>query len=973
MFWICDSVAQRSEFYGVTHSGGELNTGSIFKTDINGNFHVIWNFQSLNLGSLPVGQLCEAENLKLYGMTYGGGNMGKGTLFEYDPSSKTFTKKLDFNGSGNGAFPGNSLVSAPNGKLYGTASSGGEFDQGVLFEWDPSTDIYNKLFDFSCDSSGCQPGSILVGSDGSIYGLTPTGGIYNKGILYRWDISKDSLTKLHEFNGNDGENPYSNLMEASNGKLYGLTWDGGEYKKGVLFEWDPITYVYSKKVDFNGTEYGREPNGQLLEAPNGKLYGMTSNGGVFDDGVLFEWDPVENIFTKEFDFNGENGDYPYGSLIASDSGTIYGLSTFGGSFGEGVMFEWDPVRKTYIKLLDFNHEENGAFPAFLMMATNKKIYCVTAAGSVNQAGTIIEYDPLTCLITREMSFIDKYAVDGKYPTGTLVLADNGKLYGLTGEGGMGADTLRGEYANGVLFEFDPVTEVYLKKFDFQWAENGGNPTGSLVKGNNGSLYGMTPYGGIYGGSYSGYISNGVLFEWNPFSDHFAVKHKFDKYEGSYPQGSLIKADNGRLYGMTSSGGTNDCGVIFEYDYDSDLFTKLFDFQLENYGGDPRGSLTQADNGKLYGMTFSGGSNNNGVIFEWDILLQSFEKKYDFALNEDGRMSGGTFALATNGKLYGMSSKGGNDNWGMLFEWDPENDQFAKKFDFDKSYGNSWHGSLTSCENGMLYGVTYDENEKGSLFEWDPIIDSMIIRYDLTEMNAKNSKNVLSLIHTANSQNNMKPFFSSGLTEIKTDSYDTLIIEACSIYSSPSGRYRWSLSGNYSDTIPNRAGFDSVITVYLNINNVDNTITLNQSVLLANASDVSYQWINCSNENAPIEGETGQTFTATADGSYAVIVNQNGCMDTSECIEVNLTGLMFSSFKENIILYPNPSEGSFNIDMGKEFPECEITVVQPDGRIIRKELFRNRKAFDLRLTAVSGQYLMIIRAGNEQAIFKIIKK
>src|SRR5437762_3688775 len=106
---------------------------------------------------------------------------------------------------------------------------------------------------------------------------------------------------------------------------------------------------------------------------------------------------------------------------------------------------------------------------------------------------------------------------------------------------------------------------------------------------------------------------GVIFSFDSRSSTYAKLKDFDGTDGAYPSGSLMQASDGKLYGMTSSGGSSDNGVIFSYDLSSTIYTRLNEFDNIN-GGNPLGSLIQATDGKLYALTNRGGSNNAGVIF-----------------------------------------------------------------------------------------------------------------------------------------------------------------------------------------------------------------------------------------------------------------------------------------------------------------------------------------------------------------------
>jgi uncharacterized repeat protein (TIGR03803 family) len=115
--------------------------------------------------------------------------------------------------------------------------------------------------------------------------------------------------------------------------------------------------------------------------------------------------------------------------------------------------------------------------------------------------------------------------------------------------------------------------------------------------------------------------------------------------------------------MTYQGGENNAGVIFEFDLTSNLYRKLIDLNIKT-GASPRGSLISFGKNKLLGMTFWGGENNSGVIFEFDFVLNIYNDWHNF------NMIDGSFPydslIYDNKKLYGMTQNGGLFNKGVIF-------------------------------------------------------------------------------------------------------------------------------------------------------------------------------------------------------------------------------------------------------------------------------------------------------------------
>jgi uncharacterized repeat protein (TIGR03803 family) len=318
-----------------------------------------------NNGSQPFGTLVLAPNGKLYGTTYKGGANDLGVIFEYDPAANTLVNKIDFAGATNGASPsmGSVLLLASNGKLYGTTSQGGVNNQGVLFEYDYSNNTLTKKIDFAAATNGSTPqGGLSQASNGKIYGTALFGGANNLGVLFAYDPSNSSFTKLFDFGGTSGSNPRSEPIPASNGKLYGAI-PGGSFS-GLIYEYDPSTSTMTKKADFKGTTNGSLPYGRMLLASNGKMYGLTNAGGANGKGVLYEFDPSTGTLTKYIDFDGTtNGGSPTGALMQSSNGKLYGATENGNGTisSQGSLFEYDPTAHTLTSLFNFNGT-TGAYP-----------------------------------------------------------------------------------------------------------------------------------------------------------------------------------------------------------------------------------------------------------------------------------------------------------------------------------------------------------------------------------------------------------------------------------------------------------------------------------------------------------------------------------------------------------------------------------------------------------------------------------
>lgn len=148
-----------------------------------------------------------------------------------------------------------------------------------------------------------------------------------------------------------------------------------------------------------------------------------------------------------------------------------------------------------------------------------------------------------------------------------------------------------------------------------------------------------------------------------------------------------------------------------------------------------------------------------------------------------------------------------------------------------------------------------------------------------------------------------------------------------------GSNTYNASGTYNDTLTNAFGCDSIVVTNLTVDApIDVTTTTNTYVITATQMGATYQWIDCNNGNAPIVGETNQSYTATADGSYAVIVTVGACSDTSACEVIIGMGISSASSEGAVSLYPNPNNGAFVVTSTQD---GQFTIVNQLGQEVKK--------------------------------------
>ncbi|MBX7227854.1 MAG: hypothetical protein K1X55_17595 [Chitinophagales bacterium] len=319
----------QTQIWGLTSEGGKNGGGVIFRTDGQGdNYTVEYDFDYIDAINPNYNDLIQATDGMFYGMTPYGGKLNKGVLFKYDPATSFYIKLLDFNDTG-GALPQGSLLQASNGNLYGMTSEGGTANGGVLFEYNLSNATYTVKINFGSSSfiNGKTPyGSLIQANDGMLYGMTSCDAInFPGGVIFQYNPATGIYSEKFVFdNSLNGNTPYGSLLQASDGMLYGTTYKGGINNEGVLFQYNPATHVYTKKIDFDRKTIGGKPEGSLIQLADGMLYGTTSTSEAGAEGTIFQYDPLAGTINKKAGFTNSmsTGRSPKGSLTLANDGML---------------------------------------------------------------------------------------------------------------------------------------------------------------------------------------------------------------------------------------------------------------------------------------------------------------------------------------------------------------------------------------------------------------------------------------------------------------------------------------------------------------------------------------------------------------------------------------------------------------------------------------------------------------------------
>ncbi len=378
---------------------------------IAGTYQRVYVFKSFKTGDDPGPSLIDVDGL-LFGTTHFGGSTPKcastisrrcGTVFAVNPSSGQGSVVYAFPADrSQGADAGSGLTEL-NGILYGAAKYGGPLGSGTIYSINPSSGAESLLYSVT-DEAPSQP---MVAVNGVLYGVTP-GGTNGTGSIFSFDPATNSYTTVYNFKANnDGALP--NALLNIGGILYGTTAGGNgsqgkNLSNGTIYSFNPSTGVETVLYAFNGGKDGITPAAGLTEV-GGVLYGTTLYGGTPGLGTVFSFNLSTSGETVLHAFKGNKDGATPGSTLIDVSGTLYGVTVYGGSgqacsSGCGTLFSVNETTGDEKVLHDFKGGKDGSIPAASLINVGGTLYGTTQGGGKASktcnflgCGTVFSYTP----------------------------------------------------------------------------------------------------------------------------------------------------------------------------------------------------------------------------------------------------------------------------------------------------------------------------------------------------------------------------------------------------------------------------------------------------------------------------------------------------------------------------------------------------------------------------------------------------
>jgi len=624
-------------FYGIAVLGGTYDVGGAWKFDVNTmTYKKIGEFsnQAFGIGYRPLSNLVHGDGSNLYGVLSKRNinqpaSLDDGALYRIN----TVTDQLEFVHDLNSTDMVSTILTFPTGDIvynptlntfYGTKlSSFPNWDPHIgggvwAYNMTDNTVKYKLTIGYAeTNILGSQVGGLVQGNDGKLYACSKAGGAYGFGTIIKYAPTSNTFSKVLDLTGplyvqNSG-------FQVVGSKIYGSWEDDFNNPIQQMFSYDVMSGLMENVLPYTAGLPGYAKEIQFIVNTN-KIIGRMTNGGTANAGSIFSFDLGTQVTTVLAENNSLQGRGMVGELLQVNDSILLGYTGMGGSLPNQpgfsadklhelgdlvqinartgvVTFLPDAFKHTYFPA-SYNTDQNCLkFNRPLLASNGKLYYSYIHLGYVGNFFRISSYDMATNTRTEI------------YPGQNLQSNKDFEAVGLT------------EVATGKIltcfrdsiFVWDINTSTFTTRKFSHNSNTYGFYKGNFLKASNGKIYGTTKVKG-YDVNPPVPLGNAVIFSLDPVNYNFTVEYTFPA--GIKNCNAGLREYNGKLYGFTNYGGTNNNGYIFSYTIATSVFTIIYNFNALTDGAGFEGEWALLNN-KLYATSYTGGSSGFGTLVEFN--------------------------------------------------------------------------------------------------------------------------------------------------------------------------------------------------------------------------------------------------------------------------------------------------------------------------------------------------------------------